>query len=137
MKKLLVLVLAIGMIFSFCACGADKNGPTGNEPIDSQTQNDTEKSSNEETVSKFKVTLVDQDGNPVPNAMVQICNDENCLMPLPTDENGIVEFNFETSDGHKLVLSPCPDGYETEHVGENYAYIDDGETEYTFEITKK
>ncbi len=135
MKKLLALVLAIGMIFSLCACGADKNGPTGNAPIDSQTQNDTETSSNEETVSKFKVTLVDQDGNPVPNTMLQICKD-TCV-PKSTDANGVALFDFESTDGHKLSLFSCPEGYETEYVGDNYIYLEDGETEYTFEITKK
>ncbi len=133
MKRFLAFVLALAMVLCLCACGNDSEKPNvDNKPQSSQ--NDT--SSSTET-SKFTVTVVDQNGDPVPNANVQICDDVNCLMPLPTDENGVVKFNFESTDGHKLVLSPCPDGYETEYVGENYLYLEDGETEYTFEITKK
>lgn len=135
MKRLLALVLAIGMVLCLCACGADKNGPTGNETLNNQQQNDTESSSNEETVAKFKVTLVDQNGDPVPNTWVQICK-ETCV-PKTTDANGVAEFDFESTDGHKISLFSCPEGYETEYVGDNYIYLEDGETEYTFEITKK
>lgn len=134
MKKLLVLVLALAMVFSLCACGGDSNGPTGAEPLENQTQTDTDTSSEEET-AQFKVTLVDQNGDPVPNTMVQICKD-TCV-PKATDENGVALFDFESTDGHKLSLFSCPDGYETEYVGDNYIYLEDGETEYTFEITKK
>lgn len=135
MKRLLALVLAVGMVLCLCACGADKNGPTGNETLNNQQQNDTESSSNEESVAKFKVTLVDQNGDPVPNTWVQICQ-ETCV-PKTTDANGVAEFDFESTDGHKISLFSCPEGYETEYVGDNYIYLEDGETEYTFEITKK
>ena len=131
MKKILALILAFGMILCLCACGADANGPTGTEPQNNQT----ETSSKEETVAKFKVTLVDQNGDPVPNTMIQICQ-ETCV-PKATDANGEALFDFESTDGHKLSLFSCPEGYETEYVGDNYIYLEDGETEYTFEITKK
>ncbi len=132
MKKFLALVLAIGMLFCLCACGDnDTQKPnTDNKPQSSQS--DT--SSKEET-SKFTVTVVDQNGDAVPNIMVQICKD-SCV-PKATDANGVAKFDFESTDGHKLSLFACPEGYETEYVGENYIYLEDGETEYTFEITKK
>ncbi len=134
MKKLLALILAIVMLICLCACGSDSNEKTNpdNKPQSSQSE-----TSSKQEASKFTVTVVDQNGDPVPSAMVQICDDENCLMPMPTDENGIVKFNFEYSDSHKVLLASCPDGYETEYTGENYLYIDDGETEFTFEINKK
>lgn len=135
MKKLLALLLAICMVLCLCACGADKNGPTGNDPINNQTQDDTDTSSVEETSSKFTVKVVDQNGDPVSNVMVQICQ-ETCL-PKPTDANGVAIYDFEYTDGHKLSLFSCPEGYETEYVGTNYIILEDDLTEYTFEITKK
>ncbi len=135
MKKLLAFILAATMCVCVCACGSDKNGPTGNETLNNQQQNDTETSSKEEVVAKFKVTLVDQNGDPVPNTMIQICQ-ETCV-PKATDANGVALFDFESTDGHKISLFSCPEGYETEYVGDNYIYLEDGETEYTFEITKK
>lgn len=134
MKKLLALILAVLMMACLCACGGDNTETpnTDNKPQSSQSE-----TSSKEEVSKFTVTVVDQNGDAVVGAMVQICDDENCLMPLPTDDNGKVQFNFESSDSHKVLLASCPDGYETEYMGENYLYIEDGETEFTFEITKK
>ena len=132
MKKFLALILALGMILCLCACGNDKNGPTGTEPLENTNTNQT--SSVEET-AKFTVTVVDQNGDAVPNVWVQLCKD-TCL-PKTADENGVAIFDAEITDGYKLSLMSCPEGYETEYVADNYIYLDDGITEYTFEITKK
>lgn len=131
MKKIIAILLAFGLIFCLCACGASEEKPETN----GSTQSSVDNSSKEN--SKFTVTIVDQNGDPVVGALVKICQDETCLMPMPTDENGVVKFNFESTDGHKLALEGCPEGYETEYVGDNYLYLEDGETKYTFEITKK
>ncbi len=133
MKKLLAIILALGLILSLCACGTDSNGPTANEPVNSQTQTDTETSSKEETVSKFEVTVTDTDGNAVKGVMVQLCKD-TCV-PAMTDENGIATFTAEITDEHKLSVMSCPDGYE--YTGEAEIYLEDGDTEYTLEISKK
>ena len=133
MKKILALILAFGMVLCLCACGADKNGPTGNTPIDNQTQTDTETSSKEETTPKFEVTVTDADGNAVKGVMVQLCKD-TCI-PAMTDENGVATFNAEITDEHKLSVMSCPEGYE--YTGEAEIYLEDGDTSYTLKITKK
>jgi hypothetical protein len=130
MKKLIAILLALGLLFCFCGCGSSQEKTDINStPVAENI------SSKEEAQQKFTVTLLDQNGDPVPNVMVQICKD-TCL-PKPTDANGIATFDFETTDGHKLSLFSCPQGYETEYVGTNYIYLEDDLTEYTFEITKK
>lgn len=134
MKKILALILALGMILSLCACGSETNGPTENEPI-KNTQNDQQASSKDDTSPKFKVTVVDQNGDAVPNAMVQLCKD-SCL-PKQADENGVAIFDTEITDGYKLSLMSCPEGYETEYVADNYIYLESDITEYEFVITKK
>ena len=131
--KLLALILAFCMVLCLCACGADKNGPTGNTPIDNPTQTDTETSSKEETTPKFEVTVTDADGNAVKGVMVQLCKD-TCI-PAMTDENGVATFNAEITDEHKLSVMSCPEGYE--YTGEAEIYLEDGDTSYTLEITKK
>ena len=125
MKKLLVLVLAIVMVFCLCACGADKNGPTGNEDITNQTDN-TQTSSKEETATKFEVTVTDTDGNAVKGVMVQLCKD-TCV-PAMTDENGVAVFNAEITDGYKLSVMSCPDGYE--YTGDAEIYLEDESDKY-------
>ena len=39
---------------------------------------------------KYAVTVLDADGQPVPGAMIQVCDDKTCMV-LTTDENGAVE----------------------------------------------
>ncbi len=129
MKKLLAFVLAVAMVFCLCACGADSNV---NEPIDNKN-NSSQVSSKEETTPKFEVTVKDADGNVVEGVMVQLCK-ESCI-PARTDANGVAIFNIEITDGYKLSVMSCPDGYE--YTGEAEIYLEDGATEYTLEIAKK
>lgn len=124
--------MAFAMLFCLCACGGDSNGPTGNEPIDNQNNN-TQTSSKEDATPKFEVTVIDGDGNPVKCVMVQLCKD-TCV-PAMTDENGVAIFSEEITDGYKLSVMSCPEGYE--YIGDAEIYLEDGDTEYTIEITKK
>ena len=124
--------MAYAMLFCLCACGGDSNGPTGNEPIDNQNNN-TQTSSKEDATPKFEVTVIDGDGNPVKGVMVQLCKD-TCV-PAMTDENGVAIFSEEITDGYKLSVMSCPEGYE--YTGDAEIYLEDGDTEYTIEITKK
>ena len=124
--------MAFAMLFCLCACGGDSNGPTGNEPIDNQNNN-TQTSSKEDATPKFEVTVIDGDGNPVKGVMVQLCKD-TCV-PAMTDENGVAIFSEEITDGYKLSVMSCPEGYE--YTGDAEIYLEDGDTEFTIEITKK
>ena len=132
MKKIFALVLAFCMILCLCACGTDTNGPTGNEQLNNKTDS-TQTSSNQESTPKFEVTVNDADGNAVKGVMVQLCKD-TCI-PAITDDNGIAVFNAEITDGYKVSIMSCPEGYE--YTGEAEIYLEDGDTSYTFEITKK
>ena len=133
MKKLIALMLALCMVFCFCACGSDTTEDTDKTSKPVESQDDVV--SQEEETAKFTVTVVDQNGDPVPKVMVQLCTD--VCKPMLADANGVATFNEEITDEHKISLSICPEGYETEYVGTNYIYLEDGITEYTFEITKK
>lgn len=134
MKKIIAIIMAMCMLFSLCACGSDDTN--ANDTAKPQvSQDDVSTESKEEETPKFVVTVVDQNGDPVPNVMVQLCKD--VCFPCKADENGVATFNAEITDGYKISLFVCPEGYETEYVGANYIYLEDGITEYTFEITKK
>ena len=100
MKKLLTLIFALVMAYTLCACGGAENteDASSNNDASSEAPSETpstgvsDESSEEPSddpveEAAFKVTVVDQDGNPVAGAMVQICLD-SCL-PAMTDANGV------------------------------------------------
>ena len=153
MKKLFVLLLALGMLVSLCACGGNESANnessidiTTEDPAsdtsDISENNESSTPSTPEVTAAFTVTVIDQDGNPVKGAYIQLCKD-SCIFK-ESNEQGIVSFDNEITDGYKLSVLVCPDGYTTENTA--YAtdaegkaaevYLNAGITEYTVEIVK-
>jgi len=132
MKKIITLILAV--VFCICLCACDSEQPETNQPQKEPASSQSEVSSNqEESMPKFEVIVTDADGNAVEGVMVQLCKD-SCV-PKVTDENGVAVFNVEVTDGYKLSVMSCPEGYE--YVGDAEIYLEDGDTEYTLEIQAK
>lgn len=133
MKKLLLLVLALTMVLCLCACGESGNGQ--DETTTASTEESTtlgvnggfaERPSEEETTipegyAVYSVKVVDQDGNPVAGAVVQICKD-TCL-PTVTDVEGKAVWTMPEDD-YKVSFTKMPSGY---------AYVDENITEWYFE----
>lgn len=134
MKKLLALIMALCMVLALCACGESdtKTNDTDTQVQSSQSDN-TSSNESKESAAAFEVTVVDQNGNTVEGVMMQVCK-ETCI-PARTDADGIAKFSVEITDGYKLAVLSCPDGYE--YTGEAEIYLEDGATEYTVEITAK
>lgn len=78
----------------------------------------------------YTVTVVDQNNAPVTNVILQFCDEENCKLPMATDENGVVTATYEDSEYH-VTLTELPDGYSSE-VTE--FYFENG-TELTIVLT--
>ncbi len=143
MKKLLCAALVLVMAFCLFACGGDdtatsstpeSSAPASSSPVsepESQASSQEESSQAEEVL--FKVTVVDGDGNALKGVMIQLCKD-TCI-PKITDDNGVASFNAEITDGYKLSVLSCPEGYE--YTGEAEIYLDSGITEYTIELAAK
>lgn len=129
LKKVLAVLLALGMLFCFCACGGNDDDKTTTTTTTTTENNQTEDNNTVENKG-FKVTVVDEDGNAVSGVMVQLCKD--ACVPAKTDDNGVATFNIEVTDGYKLSVMSCPAGYE--YTGEAEIYLEDGATEYTLEI---
>lgn len=134
LKKLLAAMLALCMVLCFCACG--DNSDNGGTTEDNQTENNQTVNNEQnddgttENQAVFTVKVVDEGGNPVSGVMVQLCK-EACV-PARTDDNGVATFNMEITDGYKLSVMSCPEGYE--YTGEAEIYLESGSTEYTLEI---
>lgn len=138
MKKFLALMLALMLVLCLCACGGSGQGENpaddtaGNtENLQESTQESTEASIPEGMV-QYKVKVVDDAGNPVVGVMIQICNDETCLIPVYTDETGVAQFApTEEAEYYASILKGVPAGYEADA---DKFYFAEGETELTIQL---
>lgn len=132
LKNLLALVLVLGLALVLCACGGETTDPQGDDDVVTTTtvEKTTTTTAPEASAASFQVTVVDQNGTPVPNVMLQVCKD-TCV-PAKTDDNGVATFSVEITDGYKLSVLSCPAGYT--YGGEAEVYLDSGITEFTVEV---
>ena len=72
----------------------------------------------------YTITVKDEAGNPVKNAMIQLCSD-NCI-PTITDANGVATWKLAEDDYKASFLSK-------EVPATGYTYVDPSETEFYFE----
>lgn len=138
LKKILALTLALMLVLSLCACGQPSQNTNGsttattNPTSGNATTNPTEKATEltiPDGMAMYTVKVVDEEGNPVVGAMVQVCTDESCLVPAKTDDAGIATFGPAAEGAyHANFLPSVPEGYEADA---EVFYFADGETELT------
>lgn len=138
MKKItyvLLSILVMCMATGLCACGGNSGEdgttePTSTKEIESTSDKETESSSEDNGKVKYTVTVVDEEGNPVVGAMVQLCKD-SCV-PAMTKDNGVAEFNLK-EDNYDVKFALQPEGYEA--PAEKYNF-EAGKTELTITLKK-
>lgn len=132
-KKFLTYILAAVMVCTMAACGngaaQDSEGGKNNVTDTTESNSSEEESSQAENDGKvtYRITVVDENNTPIPNAMVQMCKD-SCL-PGSTGETGTAEFKL-AEDTYKVSFMSLPAGY-TYSTEETEFYFADGETEMT------
>ena len=140
MKKLFALLLAVMMVLCLCACNQDTPDNT-TEPTDNigttegtQPTEEVTEPTLAEGMAQYKVTVTDEEGNPVVGVMVQVCTDTSCLAPVKTDDTGVAVFAPAAIDAyHANFLPAVPEGYEAEA---EVFYFAEGETELTITLKK-
>lgn len=130
LKMLICAVMVLCMTFTLCACGngADDTVPT-DEPTASvpQVTEPVQTTAPVQVESGYTVKVVDENGNPIPGALVQLCK-ELCY-PNVTDANGEAFFNL-AQDEYKVSFLSLPAGYT--YSGEEQEFYFDGDaTELT------
>lgn len=131
-KNLVALLLILCMALSLCACG----GENAAEPTDAATEaptvevteaavEETEAIDDGKTV--YTITVQDESGNPIANAMVQMCL-ETCI-PGMTDANGVAQFSVVEAD-YKVSFLTIPEGLAVEEA----YYFENGSTEMTITL---
>ncbi len=93
----------------------------------------------------YKFTVVDESGNKISGVQVQLCTDENCLIPVTTDSEGVALFDFgkgytagvyaihiiQNEENGKVIVN----GEEINFVFDNNAYKTAAEAgEYTLTV---
>lgn len=129
LTKLMALMFVTLLTLSLCACGGNATDPQNDDTAATTTTEAVTTTTAPQTTA-FEVKVVDQNGNPVADVMLQICKD-TCI-PSKTDANGVATFNVEVTDEHKLSVLSCPTGYT--YTGEAEVYLENGITEYTVEL---
>ena len=135
---IVALIVAIVVILVVCLGGKDKDtykedDKTKVEQNDDKDKDEaTEEESDDKEEATFAVKVVDGDGTAVAGVVVQVCKDE--CVPATTDETGVATFKLEITEGYKLSVVSCPEGYE--YTGEEIA-LTAGITEYELKIQKK
>lgn len=137
LKRIAAAALVLCMVLSLCACGSsnDSAETTGAAPVvtEAVTEAVKETKAPEETEAAqdgYQVTVVDEAGNPIAGAMVQLCMD-TCF-PGMTNESGVAAFNVEEAD-YKVSFLVLPAGY-TYSTEEQEFHFANGSKEMTITL---
>lgn len=137
MKRVFATILMLCMVFTLTACGGNGSEDTEKDSQNSESQmseNKNTENSEDTPVDDgkvlYKVTVVDEGGNPVAGAVVQMCL-EACV-PARTNDTGVAEFNLVETDGYKVEIMTLPEGYEK--ISADPVYLESGQTEVTLTV---
>lgn len=124
MRNILAAVLVLCMALSLMACGNTEPQET------TQATTEATKPVDDGKVA-YKVTVVDNAGNPMEGVWVQIClmADEGSCLPGTTDANGVKEFLTNEAEYKVSFINP-PEGYTVEEA----YYFEAGSHEMTITL---
>lgn len=135
-KKISLLALVLCLALSLCACGGSDT-PATEAPATEAPATEapaTEAPETEPTLAEgmavYTITVVDEGGNPIAGAMVQMCKD-SCI-PGATDANGVATFTM-AEDDYKVSFLTMPTGYELVDETTEF-YFDAGSTDMTITL---
>ena len=107
-KRFLTFALTVCLVFVLCACGEANSEPAGSSAPET-TQEPTQTISDGKV--EYTVKVMDEAGNPVASAAVQLCKD-SCL-PGMTNAEGVATFRV-AEDDYKVSFMAMPAGYEAD-----------------------
>lgn len=129
-KRLLAAVVALCLAVGLCACaGGGENTTTQANTTQTSTAETTQETT-EAALGGYRVTVVDEGGNPIAGAMVQLCLD--ACYPAATDDSGVAKFAVEEAD-YKVSLLALPEGYTYTTDAQEF-YFAEGSLELTITL---
>ena len=154
MRRLIAVMLLLTMALCLVACGETENSTPATTtqsapaPTTQSTPAPTTTNTTVPATPSFVILVVDQDGNPVANVPVQLCDDSNCYGPFGTNADGIVEFYGldGVNEPHARIYANknnqpagLPDYQVDKMEGsdeDGYLYFAEGQTTMTLTVTK-
>ena len=136
MKKLSLLALVLCLVLSLCACGGSEapatEAPATQAPATEApaTEAPEAEPAIPEGMVQYTITVVDEGGNPIAGAMVQMCKD-SCI-PGMTDGSGVATFTM-AEDDYKVSFLTMPAGFELVDETSEF-YFESGSTEMTITL---
>ncbi len=135
-KRIFAVILMLCMVFGLCACGGNGEDNTTEAVPDTTEAETTTEAEEQSTVDDgkvaYQVKVVDEAGNPIAGALVQMCKD-TCF-PSSTNESGIAEFSLPEAD-YKVSFLFLPAGYTYSSEAQEF-YFDGDTTELTITLKK-
>ncbi len=128
-KAFLALCMALCVALCLCACGNTANNPGTTGATEEPAVETAEATEPDDGKVIYTVKVVDEGGNPVSGAMVQICK-EICLPGL-TNAEGVAEFNVVEDSEYKVSFVNVPAGFEG---AEEAYYFEAGSFELTITL---
>ena len=135
MKRMIAAILLLVLAVSLCACGQEAKPTQGSTvattaPVPNTTVPPTTTVSDDKVT--YKVTVTDENGNPIAGAMIQMCKD--ACVPGVTDAQGVVEYKL-AEDTYKVSFLAVPTGYSYANETTEF-YFESGSTELTIQLKK-
>jgi len=132
-KKLMSVLLAVCLVCALCACGDSGNQQTEGTQPPAQTTEPTQQTT-EPTVSGvvYTVKVVDEGGNPIAGAFIQMCQGENCT-PMQTDASGVATYNMSEEAEYEVKFITMPAGYQLT-TQESVFHFADGSRDMTITL---
>ncbi len=133
MLRIGAVMMALCLMLCLCACGNDSQGDTDTTTTAPTTTAPTEPTTEPTTAPAvepdYTVTVVDEGGNPVVGAWVQLCVEDGTCTPASTNEKGEAGFYLDEYN-YKVSFMVLPEGYEYTSEQDTW-YFEDGKTEMT------
>ena len=138
MKSVLLVMLALCLTISLCACGGNTDGGENNTTTTQNNGSTTSATTTTTTAATtttttvadgtvtYTVTVTDEAGNPIPGVGVQLCL-ESCL-PYVTNAQGVATWANVDEEDYKVSFMNLPQGYTSDA---NEFYFEDGSYEMT------
>ena len=129
MKRLVCLILAAAMLLCGCVAIRHKDDGAATAPASEPTAEPTTEPTTKPAEPDYKVTVLDEGGNPVVGAWVQLCVEDGTCTPASTNDQGVAGFNLDTYN-YKVSFMVLPEGYAYTSEQDTW-YFEDGKTEMT------